>query len=94
NHLISLPLKIVKIDKSIIWPAIEDTEALTVLYHTVNMLKALDKEIVVEGVENEAMEKLLTEMGCNYLQGFLYSKPVPQEQFIAFLREKNGSAEN
>lgn len=91
NHLISLPLKIVKIDKSILWPAIEDAEALTVLYHTVNMLKALDKEIVVEGVENEAMEKLLTEMGCNYLQGFLYSKPVPQEQFIAFLREKNSA---
>lgn len=86
NYLISLPMKIVKIDKSILWPAMKDSEALVVLRHTVGMLKALHKKIVVEGVENEEMEQLLVEMGCDYLQGYLYSKPVPSDKFLDFLR--------
>lgn len=86
NYLISLPMKIVKIDKSILWPAMEDGEALVVLRHTVGMLKALHKRIVVEGVEDQNMEQLLIDMGCDYLQGYLYSKPVPSDKFLDFLR--------
>ncbi len=85
NYLISLPMKIVKIDKSILWSAMEDNDAMTVLGHTVSMLKALRKEIVVEGVENEEMKTLLTEMGVDYLQGYLFSKPLPEEKFKEFL---------
>lgn len=91
NYLISLPMKIVKIDKSILWPAMVDEEAFIVLRHTVSMLKALNKKIVVEGVENENMVNLLKEMGCDYLQGFFYSKPVPESQFVNFLKAKQGS---
>lgn len=87
NYLISLPMKIVKIDKSILWPAMKDNEALVVLRHTVGMLKALHKKIVVEGVEDKEMEEMLVDMGCDYLQGYLYSKPVPREKFLDFLRE-------
>lgn len=86
NYLISLPMKIVKIDKSILWPAMKDDEALVVLRHTVGMLKALHKKIVVEGVEDENMERLLIDMGCDYLQGYLYSKPVPGDKYLDFLR--------
>lgn len=91
NYLISLPMKIVKIDKSILWPAMVDEEAFIVLRHTVSMLKALNKKIVVEGVENENMVTLLKEMGCDYLQGFFYSKPVPESQFVNFLKAKQES---
>ncbi len=86
NYLISLPMKIVKIDKSILWPAMKDNEALVVLRHTVGMLKALHKKIVVEGVEDKNMENLLIDMGCDYLQGYLYSKPVPSDKYLDFLR--------
>lgn len=68
NYLISLPMHIVKIDKSILWPAMKDEEAFLILRHTVQMLKELKKKIVVEGVETEEMRKILTEMGCDYLQ--------------------------
>ena len=89
NYLISLPMKIVKIDKSILWPAMKDDEALVVLRHTVGMLKALHKKIVVEGVEDENMERLLIDMGCDYLQGYLYSKPVPGDKYLGFLRARH-----
>ena len=88
NYLISLPMKIVKIDKSILWPAMENEDAFTILRHTVSMLRSLRKEIVVEGVETEKMARLLSEMGCDFLQGFLYSKPIPREEFVKFMKER------
>lgn len=93
NYLISLPMKIVKIDKSILWPAMEDKDAMTILCHTVNMLHSLKKEIVVEGVETEKMADLLCNMDCDFLQGFLYSKPLPKDDFVRFLENNRGAAE-
>ena len=88
NYLISLPAEIVKIDKSILWPAMENEEAFIILRHTIEMLRSLNKKIVVEGVETEEMVTLLTEIGCDFLQGYYYSKPVPPEAFITFLTER------
>ena len=87
NYLISLPMDIVKIDKSILWPAMENKEAFVILRHTVKMLKSLNKRIVVEGVETEEMAKLLIDMGCDYLQGYYYQKPVPEDKYVEFLKE-------
>ncbi len=89
NYLIDLPVVIVKIDKSILWPAMKDARAMIVLKNTVRMLKDLGKHIVVEGVETEEMVNTLTECGCDCLQGYYFSKPVPPEQYLEFLREKN-----
>ncbi len=85
NYLISLPMEIVKIDKSILWPAMENEEAFIILRHTVEMLRSLNKKIVVEGVETAAMVKLLSDIGCDFLQGYYFSKPVPADDFVSFL---------
>lgn len=87
NYLITLPTDIVKIDKSILWPAMESKEAFIVLRHTVEMLRSLNKKIVVEGVETAEMVKLLSDIGCDFLQGYYYSKPVPPDAFVMFLAE-------
>lgn len=89
NYLIRLPLTIVKIDKSILWPAMKNDDAMNVLKHTVLMLKSLNKSIVVEGVEDDAMAQLLIGMGVDYLQGYHYSKPIPEDAYIDFVKEKN-----
>lgn len=94
NYLITLPTDIVKIDKSILWPAMENQEAFVILRHTVEMLSSLNKKIVVEGVENVEMAKLLIDMNCDYLQGYYYSKPVPVEDYIAFLEKNQQMAGN
>ncbi len=89
NYLITLPTDIVKIDKSILWPAMENKEAFVILRHTVEMLRSLNKKIVVEGVETAEMAKLLADMGCHYLQGFYYKKPVPADEYVKFLEENS-----
>ena len=88
DYLVHMPLNMVKIDKSILWSAMKDEAARTILRHTVNMLQELNKKIVVEGVENDEMADFLISMGCDYLQGYLYSKPISGRDYIKFLKAK------
>ena len=46
----------------------------------------LGLELVAEGVETEMQREFLTRLGCDYLQGYLYSKPKPFDEIIAYLR--------
>ncbi|MBQ8567671.1 MAG: EAL domain-containing protein [Oscillospiraceae bacterium] len=85
NYLYSMPFSIVKIDKSILWKAFESQRAMIVIENIVTLAHSLGLEIVVEGVENEAHVNKLTELGCEYLQGYYYSKPIPENDFISLV---------
>lgn len=87
NYLTRLPFSMVKIDKSILWPAMKDEDSMTILKHTVNMLQCLRKSIVVEGVEDENMAQLLIDMNVEYLQGYHYSRPIPEADYVEFLKK-------
>lgn len=89
DYLFKLPVEIVKLDKIILWTAMKDENAKIVLIHTLKMLQELGKKIVVEGVEDENMVALLEANGVDYMQGYFYSKPLPQEDYVQFLKEKN-----
>lgn len=85
DYLIKLPVDIVKIDKGILWQAMDDEPSMTVLKNTIRMIKEVGKKIVVEGIETAEMADLLIENGCDYLQGYLYSKPLPEADYLKFL---------
>lgn len=89
DYLFKLPVEIVKIDKGILWNAMKDGNAKIVLISTLKMLKDLGKKIVVEGVEDEEMVNLLEANGCDYMQGYFYSKPVPPKEYVQFLDKNN-----
>lgn len=71
----------VKIDRSMIVNIVNDTKNQTLLKHTVAMLKELGMEIVIEGVEEEEQVEVLKDLGCEIVQGFVFGKPQPEEQF-------------
>ena len=85
TYMMTLPFKIVKIDKSILWSSFQNEKAMIALCASINMIKDMDMEIVVEGVESEEMAAKLAELGCDYLQGFYFSKPLPEKQFKEYL---------
>ncbi|MDO4187373.1 MAG: EAL domain-containing protein [Lachnospiraceae bacterium] len=89
DYLFRYPVEIVKIDKSILWQAMDDVNAGIVLIGTLSLLKSLGKEIVVEGVETEEMVSLLQDNGVDFLQGYYYSKPLRPYEYIDFLRNNN-----
>ncbi len=82
-NVLKHPFHIIKLDKSMIWYAMENENAMRALRHTVNMMRDLNMCIVAEGVETEEQVKVLEKMGCEYLQGFYFSKPVPEKDFLA-----------
>ncbi|EID85289.1 hypothetical protein MSI_11440 [Treponema sp. JC4] len=89
NYLLSLPFKMVKIDKYIVWAAHKDKRAATALAYTIKMIKALEMSVLAEGVETKEQADWLTELGCDYLQGFYFSKPIPKDDFIAVMKENS-----
>ena len=88
DYLIKLPVDIVKIDKGILWQAMEDASSMKILRNTIRMIKEVGKKIVVEGIETPEMAQMLIENGCDYLQGYLYSRPLPEERYLLFLAER------
>ena len=81
------PIKIVKIDKSLVDLAHEESMRL-VLKNTFKLINELNRETVVEGVETEEQVILFEEFGCNYIQGYYFSKPLPLDDFISFIESK------
>ncbi len=84
----SLPLDIVKIDKTLA-DKYKEKNMSQVLKNTFNMIKNLDRKIVIEGVEDEAQAQAFIDYGCDYIQGYYYSKPLPREEFVKFILEQN-----
>lgn len=82
SNVLKYPFHIVKLDKSMVWYAMENEAAMRALRHTVAMIQDLDMHIVAEGVETEEQRDILREMGCEYLQGYYFSKPVPENNFL------------
>ncbi len=85
SNVLKYPFNIVKLDKSMVWYAMENEPAMRALRHTVAMIRDLEMHIVAEGVETEEQRRILTEMGCEYLQGYYFSKPVPEKNFLTTL---------
>ena len=89
TYMMTLPFKIVKIDKSILWSSFENERAMIGLRASIQMIREMNMEIVVEGVESEGMAKRLESLGCDYQQGFYYSKPLPVDEFLTYLSKCN-----
>lgn len=78
------PVDEVKVDKGFI-DDIENENAQIILDSMIQMLKRLNKKIIVEGVETTAQQDFLIDHGCFTAQGFLYYKPMPIKEFEALL---------
>ncbi len=84
RRIASMPFSIIKIDRSM--TDIEDNKRLKMVVETtIKMIKAMNMQIVVEGIETENLANIFAELDCEYIQGYFYSKPLPKDEFIKFL---------
>lgn len=89
SRIISLPFHIVKLDKGLT-DKVEDPKMKTLLKNTICMLKEIGMEIVVEGVETQETLEQFVNLKCDFIQGFYFSKPLPEQEFVEFIL-KSGS---
>ena len=80
SYLKKLPIDTLKIDKSFIDTVITDNSTRVITESILSMVKALGFESIAEGVEEEQQYKYLYEIGCDVIQGYLFSRPLPPEE--------------
>ncbi len=79
SYLRALPITTLKIDRSFVSELPDDTQHANIARAVVALAKSMGLQTVAEGVETEAQAHFLREHGCDYLQGYLYAKPMSAE---------------
>lgn len=87
SSVLDFPFSHIKIDKSILYA--EEAEDYLTIRALVEIFHKNGKMVIVEGVETEEQAKSMIELGADYLQGFYYAKPMPMNEFINFINDKN-----
>ncbi len=85
-YLKNLPVQRLKIDRSFVQEIEVSRDDHAICSATIALGHHLDLELVAEGVESEGQRQLLEKLGCDVLQGFLYSKPLPATEIVTFLK--------
>lgn len=89
NYIIEMPVEIIKFDRTLVNSYFNDEKAKVVFNKVIEMIKSLNFSIVFEGIEEEKDFKESVNIGIDYIQGYYFSKPVPGNEFIEFLKEHN-----
>ena len=95
SYMFDLPFSIIKLDKSILWRALHPTKGEgskssgILLSNTIRMMKEMGYNVLVEGVETAEQKLLLEKLSCDYFQGYYFSKPIPGDVFIDFIKAVN-----
>ena len=85
--LVNFQFGIAKIDRSLVKDIATNDKSVVMLRHLTAMLKELDIECVIEGVETQAQIDILHNMNCEVIQGFFYGKPIPSKDFYSMFME-------
>ncbi len=85
-YLARLPVQVLKIDQTFVSTMIEDPGHRTLVSTMVSLAHALSLRVVAEGVETEEQATMLASLGCDCLQGYLISRPVPEDALAKLLR--------
>jgi len=90
-HLRDLPIHRLKIDRSFTVDCMRDARTLTIVKAVIEMARALGIKITAEGVETQAQQNWMQQLGCDSAQGYLFSRPLTADEFTGFLVEQRDS---
>lgn len=89
NYIVDMPVDIVKFDRDMINAYFENGKAKYVMDAAMHMIHGLKLQIVSEGIETKEQYEAMDELGIRYIQGYYFSKPLPEQEFLAFvIRER------
>lgn len=85
SYLRRIPVDYIKIDKSFIKDMSVNEDDNILVSTIIAMSKSLGKKVVAEGVETQEQLQQLTKLGCDYIQGYYFSKPLPSDRLVDYL---------
>lgn len=89
NYIIDMPITIIKFDKNLTDAYECNTKAEIVMKSTVQMAHDLGIKTISEGVETEEMFGKMKDIGIDFIQGYYFSRPLPIDEFVSFIRKHN-----
>jgi diguanylate cyclase (GGDEF)-like protein len=87
-YLKEMPVDVIKIDKSFIFGMLDNHSDYQIIVSTIAMVKNLNLTVVAEGVETGAQLQSLSQNGCDIIQGYYYSKPIPELELFDFINQR------
>ena len=87
SYLKNLPAREIKIDKSFVMNMLDDPRDKSIVKAAIDLAHNLGLNVVAEGIEAQGMQDLLTEMGCDYGQGYHIARPMPDDALMQWLSE-------
>lgn len=89
NYIVDMPVNIVKFDREMSQAFFRDEKAKYVMNAAMQMIHGMKLKIVSEGIETEEQYMAMEELNIDYIQGYYFSKPLPEEEFLTFLQKNN-----
>ncbi|MBK9521033.1 MAG: EAL domain-containing protein [Rhodocyclaceae bacterium] len=90
NYLHRFPIDKLKIDQSFVRDMLDDPKDLLITRAIIGLGHTLNLKVVAEGVENKEEAHMLSAAGCDELQGYLFSPPLPPAEFVAWAKANDG----
>jgi EAL domain-containing protein (putative c-di-GMP-specific phosphodiesterase class I) len=90
-YLRRLPLDQLKIDQEFVRDILADASSSAIAQSIISLSRAMGLSVIAEGVETEEQRDFLARLGCHLFQGFLFSGPVPLEEFQLLLTDSAGN---
>ena len=91
NMITSIPIDVLKLDMKFVRNMEKDAKSIKLVELVLDIAKFLDVPVVAEGVETGSQLDLLKKMGCQIIQGYYFSKPVPEDEFEKFIQTEKTS---
>ena len=91
NYIAEMPVDIVKFDRDMTRSYFESDKAHYVMDAAMSMIKGMEMEIVSEGIETREQYNTMEGLGIEYIQGYYFSKPLPEKEFVQFMLKANGA---
>ena len=86
NYIVDMPVDIVKFDRDMLISYFENVKARYVMNAAIHMVHGMELQIVSEGIETKEQFDTIKDLGVSYIQGYYFSRPLPQDEFLEFIR--------
>ena len=89
NYIIDLPISIVKLDKHLTEEYFKNTKAKAIVKAVIEMAHSMKLKIIAEGIETKEEVEAMKKLGVDYIQGYYFSKPLPEHEYLKFIQTNN-----
>ncbi|MBP5415082.1 MAG: EAL domain-containing protein, partial [Lachnospiraceae bacterium] len=89
DYFVNMPVRTIKFDYTFTRGFFDNEKIKHVLTGMLDIIHKMNLSVVVEGIETKEQMEVMKSMGVEFIQGFYYSRPIPENEFMEFLRQNN-----